>query len=157
MLESAGLVNRRTFVRTGVMGATACLLSSSLLAKASRAEQLALFNGSDLDGWLMAENSQTSISSGDITDVGAIVMAIKNRANDVAAYVDDALDQTVKDYLAAFDGSDQTRVQATRSALAKNLTEVIRGPSINEKVRTQGAAVRPVTERAATPTGLESV
>jgi hypothetical protein len=159
MLESAGLVTRRTFVRRSVMGAAACLLSSSPLAKASRSKHSALFNGNDLDGWLMAENSQASLSSGDITDVGDIVTAIKNRSNAVAAYLDDALNPTVKNLLAAFDGSDETNVQATRSVLAKNLTEIIRGPAINERVHTQGAAVRPAAEQPerAAPTGLELV
>src|SRR5579872_419143 len=156
-LGSANVVNRRMFLRTGLIAAGACFLSDCWPAWAAHRKKIKLFNGTDLEGWVMAENSQTSLSSGDITDPGALAKAIKNKSNAVAAYLRDVLSGTVKSDLAAFDASDPAGMKAARSGLAKSLTEVIRGPSIYDRTRFQGIALGPATKKLVgeQPTGRD--
>jgi hypothetical protein len=147
VLESARFLKRGAFIRRGMMAACGCVLGGSALAKAARDKRIVLFNGKNLDGWVLAENSQTSIASGDIADPASLVKAIEAKANGVAIYLDGALDDTVKSHLAAFDASDAASVKATRSALAKSLTAIIKGPPIYEKARFAGINLRPETEK----------
>lgn len=159
MLESAGFLKRRTFLRMGMMAAGGWMLAGSPLARAVRDKKMVLFNGKNLEGWIMAENSQTSIGGGDITDLAALVKAIMAKSNGVAAYLNGALVDAVKADLAAFDASDATSVQATRSALAKNLTAIIKGPSIYGKARFRGVSLQPATQKLvrSNPQGLHQV
>jgi hypothetical protein len=156
MLESTGFLKRRTFLRTSIMAATGCMLAGSPLARAARDRRMVLFNGKNLEGWIMAENSQTSISGGDITDLAVLVKAIAAKSDGVAAYLNSALDDAVKADLAAFDGSNGASVEATRSALAKNLTAIIKGPLIYDKARFRGVSLRPATQKLvrSNPQGL---
>lgn len=145
MSESASLLKRRKFVYTGIM-AVGGMLAGSPLAKAARDRKLVLFNGRNLDGWKMAENSQFSIWSGDITDPAALVNAITTKSNGVAAFLSGAFDESVKGDLAALDASDATSVKAAGSALAKSLTAIIKGPSIYNSERFARVSLRPETE-----------
>jgi hypothetical protein len=144
---SASLPNRRAFLRTSLMAAGVSVLGGSPLARALHDKKIALFNGKNLDGWIMAENSQTSIWSGDITNLAALVKAITSKSNGAAAYLNSALDESTKGALAAFDPSDEASVKATGSALAKNLTAIIKGRSVYEKSRFADVRLRPETEK----------
>jgi hypothetical protein len=159
MSASANYLKRRTFIGNGMMAAGGCMLAGSRRARAAHGGKTALFNGRNLDGWIMAENSQTSIWSGDITGLAALVGAIKSRSNGVAAYLDSVLDQAVKSDFAAFDASNPASVKATGSALAKNLTSLIKGPSIYGKQRFAGVSLRLQTEKLVRshPQGLRLV
>lgn len=147
MLASGGFLTRRTFIRRGAMAACGCMLSGSPLARAAHSKTVALFNGKNLDGWILAENSQTSIGSGNITDLATLVKAIDTKANGVAAYVNDTLGEATKSNLAGFDAADAADVKATRLALAKYLTAMIKGPSIYEKTRFEDINLRPEIEK----------
>jgi hypothetical protein len=144
---SASLPNRRAFLHTSMMAAGGCVLGGSPLALALHGKKAVLFNGKNLDGWIMAENNQTSIWSGDITNLAALVKAITSKSNSAAAYLDSVLDESAKGALAAFDPSDEASVKATGSALAKNLTGIIKGPSIYEKSRFADVHLQPETEK----------
>lgn len=159
MLASAGLLKRRTFIRRGIMAAGAWMLGGSPLATAALDKKAALFNGKNLDGWIMAENSQSSIWSGDITNLADLVNAITSKSNPVAAWLNSVLDETVKTSLAAFDPSDEASVKAAGSALAKNLSAIIKGPSIYDKARFADAHLQSETEELVhgDPQGLRLV
>lgn len=146
MFESRASLQRRTFLRTGAMAAGSSLLAASSPAWAARAWKRVLFSSRNLDGWIMAENSQSSISGGDISDLAALVKAIGSKSNSVATFLNSALDDVAKADLSAFNASDAASVKATRSALAKNLTAIIKGPSIYDKTRFAGVKLRPGTE-----------
>lgn len=134
-------------------------LPGLLMARTAREKKIKLFNGKNLDGWTQAENSQTSLWSGDITNLAALVKAIRAKSNGVAAYLKGALDEAAKGDLATFDPSDAASVKATGSALGKNLTAIIKGPSIYEKARFAGIHLRPETEKLVRshPYGLQLV
>lgn len=159
MLESAVVWERRRFLRAGMMAAGGCVLAGAPMARAARSREAVLFNGRDLNGWLLAENSETSIGSGDITDLAALAKAIMAKSNGVAAFVNGALDDAVRADLAGMDAADAAATKAARSALAKNLTAIIKGPSIYEKVRFEGVHLPPQTEKLvhSNPHGLHLV
>ncbi|HEV2133500.1 MAG TPA: DUF1080 domain-containing protein [Terracidiphilus sp.] len=159
MSESAGVLNRRDFIRKGMIAAGGCMLGRSPLARAAREKKTVLFNGRTLDGWIMAENSQISIWSGDITNLAELVKAITSKSNGVAAYLDSALDEAVKGNLAAFNPSNEASVKATGSALARSLTAIIKGPSVYDKSRFAGIHLQSETEELALsdPQGLRLV
>jgi hypothetical protein len=159
MEASASFLKRRTFIREAMMAAGGCLLGGAQLVSASGDKRTVLFNGKNLGGWIMAENSQTSIWRGDITDLPALVKTITANSNGVSAFLNSALDETVKADLAAFDPSDAASVKTTGSALAKSLTAIINGPSIYDKARFTGVRLQPETEELvhSHPQGLRLV
>jgi hypothetical protein len=159
MLDAVEFLKRRAFLRTGMTAAAGCMLAVARPAWSAREPRAVLFNGNNLSGWTMAENSQSSISGNDIDDLAALVKAIEARSNGVAAYVNSALGDAAKRDLAAFDATGAANVKATRSELAKNLTAMIQGPSIYEKARFGGIHLRPETEKLvrSNPQGLRLV
>ncbi len=146
MVDPTVLAERRKFLRTAMMAAGLDLLPG-WPAWAARDQKRVLFNGKHLDGWIQQENSQTSISSGDIIDLPALVKAVADQSNSVAAYLNGLLDHAAKTCIASFDASDAANVKATRSALAKSLTTVIKGPSIYERSRFARVNLHPEAEK----------
>lgn len=129
------------------MAVGAFMLAGARPAWSARENKTVLFNGKNLRGWTMAENSQSSISGSDIADLAALVKAIQTKANGVAAYLNGTLDDAVKHDLAAFDTSDAASIKTARSALAKSLTAIVKGPSIYDKARFAGVHLRPETQK----------
>jgi hypothetical protein len=151
--------DRRSFLRKSIKIAGGSMLARSPLGWTAREGKKTLFNGRNLDGWIMAENSGSSIGSGDIADLAAMAKAITVKSNGVALYLNGALDETVRADLAVFDPSNTVSAQAIRSAFGKNLTAIIKGPSIYEKARLDGVTLQPATERLihSNPQGLALV
>lgn len=146
-MESASFLNRRTILRTVTMAACGSMLAGSRLVRAAGHRRIVLFNGRNLDGWIRFENSRASISSSDITNLTALVKAIEAKSNGVAAYVNGALGESAKRDLAAFNASDPASVKATGSALAKDITTIIKGQSIFEKAPLANVYLQRETEK----------
>ena len=93
-----------------------------------------LFDGKTLDGWIQIENSATSLPSGSITDPAAFAARLASGPDAVSAFLRSRLQDPVKAVLAAFSASGPDAKTAI-SALAKDLNQVIAGPSIYDKAR----------------------
>jgi len=158
MLAWTGSTERREFLRYGGMAAAGCLLGGVPLAGAQRPRKHVLFNGKNLDGWIQIENNQYSVGSGDIAGFAALAKAIVNKSNAVAAYLNNALDDATRSDLEAFISSGMDEKPA-RGALARGLNAIIKGPSIYEKARFEGIALRPETKKLVhrKPHGLQLV
>ncbi|HEV2324302.1 MAG TPA: DUF1080 domain-containing protein [Terracidiphilus sp.] len=156
MQAPSHLFDRRAFLRTGMMATGGCVLTVSQPAWSARNNEKVLFNGKSLNGWIMAENSQTSISGGDIADLAAMVKAIETKSSGVAAFVYQVLDEAAKANLATFNTSDAGTGKAARSALARSLSALVEGPSIYHKARFARVNLRPETEKLvrSNPQGL---
>jgi len=142
-----------------MMAAAGCAIVRSAGAEAGAHTNEILFDGSTLDGWIMVENSATSVSGSDITDLAALAKSIGAKADGVAAFVNAQLDDAVRAGLSAFASSNATDDKTTRSALAKNLTKIVVGPLIYDTARFQGVPLRRQTQKllAQSPHGLELV
>jgi hypothetical protein len=103
-----------------------------------------LFDGKTLDGWIQIENSATSLPSGSITDPAAFVAKLNSGQDAVSAFLRGRLQDPVKAGLAAFSASSPDAKNAI-FALAKDLNQVIAGPSIYDKARFGGIVFRSET------------
>jgi hypothetical protein len=111
---------------------------------------LALFDGKTLDGWIQIENSATSLSSAGIIEAAAFAAKLASGMDPVSVYLRGHLEHPAPAAL----GSD---AKAAVAALVKDLNAVIAGPSIYDKARFAGIALRPETEQAlrGNPAGLQ--
>jgi hypothetical protein len=110
-----------------------------------------LFDGKTLDGWIQIENSATSLSSGAITDSAAFLGKLTTGPDAMPVFLRSRLQDSVKADLAS------ANAKAVISALVKDLNQVISGPSIYDKARFSGVALRPETEQLLkqNPSGLQ--
>jgi hypothetical protein len=98
----------------------------------SASHPVSLFDGKTLDGWIQIENSATSLGRGGITDPAAFTAKLAKASDPVSTYLRTRLQDSVAPDLAA---------------LLKNLNAVISGPSIYDKARFTGVALRPETDQ----------
>jgi hypothetical protein len=149
--------DRRNFLKSAVIGATACAFGGIVTAQDQADATMPLFDGKTLDGWIDAENSATAFGSSDIPDLAAFAKKLADKSNPVAAFVSDQLDDAVKTALAALPATDAATPasapgppssddKAAKSALVKNLNKIISGPSIYDKSRFQSVTLRPETQ-----------
>jgi hypothetical protein len=158
MWESANL-ERRTFLGSALMAAAGCLFTDSGKAAAERDRKRVLFNGRTLDGWILVENSATSFSGNDISDLAALAKSILTKSNGVSTFLNGSLDDTVKAEISAYVPSNAAEVKAASSALAKGLNKIIAGPCVYDKTRFQGVTLRSETRKLLhkKPQGREQV
>jgi hypothetical protein len=140
-------LGRRNFLACAAMGAVGYLVTQGRSAIAEPGRTIKLFDGKTLHGWIQAENSETSISGGDITDPSALAMSIVSKRNPIAAFVNGQLDGAARAELEDSASSNFALNAAARSALAKGLTKIIAGPLIYDRNRFHGVHLRPETRR----------
>jgi hypothetical protein len=116
-------------------------------ADAERERRFSLFDGKTLNGWIQIENSATSFSGNDISDLTALAKAILDKTNRVAAFLNGSLDEPTKNALNDYVSSRSADAKATRSALTKALNAIISGPLLYDKARFQGMTLRPETKK----------
>ncbi len=110
------------------------LAAGSLFGIGKAQASVSLFDGKTLDGWIQIENSATALSSGGITDPQALAAKLTNGSDAVSAFLRTRLQDSLKSDLAAYSPSSANS-KAVISALAKDLNQVIAGPSIYDHAR----------------------
>ena len=147
MPELAIALNRRTFLSSACMTAAGCVIARAENSAAESDSATALFDGLTLRGWNQVQNSDTSFSGSDITNLSALVNSIATRRNAVAAFVNAELDDATRSSLSTFAASDGADDKAFRSALAKNLSRIISGALIYNKARFHGVHLPAETKK----------
>jgi hypothetical protein len=139
--------------RAVMMLAAGCLGSA---AGAQTRKTIPLFDGKTLDGWILNENSATSVPAGDIADPAALAASLTRGADAVSAFLRDRLQDPVKADLASYAPAN-ANAKAVVSALTRELNQVIAGPSLHDAARFRGIDLRPETQRllARNPSGGE--
>jgi 3-keto-disaccharide hydrolase len=143
MQEQSSASNRRTFLKSAVIAA----MGSTVVrfAKAQPDSTTHLFDGKTLDGWIQAQNSASAFSGNDIADLAGFAKLLNGKSGAVSVFLNDQLGGRVKADLAAY-APASTDGKAERSALARNLTRIISGPSLFTAARFQNVPLRPETE-----------
>ncbi len=118
-----GVCNRREFVKTAGLA-----LAASPWAEAQPAKSL--FDGKTLHGWIQIENSATSLARGGFTDPAAFVSKLTSGTDAMSVYLRSRLE-----------GSGN----ADPAALAKDLNQVVAGPSIYDPARFRDVVLRSET------------
>jgi hypothetical protein len=135
-------IGRRTLLK--LAGMTVASSALGVRGATAATSGLSLFDGKSLDGWIQIENSATSLPSGSITDPAAFAARLAGGADPVSAFLRSRLQEPVKAVLASISASGPDAKTAI-SALAKDLNQVIAGPSIYDKVRFAAIVLRPET------------
>jgi hypothetical protein len=143
---------RRSFAALAARSACASLA----LSKLSFAQQVSLFNGHNLDGWLQIENSATTLSSDAITDQPAFIARLTHAGDPLSSWLLQQLDEPTRTQLATY-ASSSPDAKATVSALVKQLNQLLAGPSLYTSSRFTGIALRPETQKLLNqnPTGQQ--
>lgn len=141
MRKDQSLFTRRTFAL-----AAAGSLAGVRNAPGESPAAVSLFDGKTLDGWIQIENSATSLSSAGITDPASFASRLTNSADALSAFLRGRLEDSVRADLAAYSASS-ANAKTVISALAKDLTEIISGPSIYDRSRFHSIPLRPETEQ----------
>jgi hypothetical protein len=147
MRQAAIDLNRRTFLNSVWMAGAGCIVARTGRAMAEPDSTTKPFDGKTLRGWIQTENSDTSFSGGDITNLSMLAKSIAAKQNAVAGFVNSELDDAVRTNLAGFAASSQTDDKTIRSAVAKNLSKIISGPLIYDKSRFHGIHLKPATKK----------
>jgi hypothetical protein len=147
MREAPHIMKRRTFLSSAAMAAAGCVLTRGGAAEAEPRAATSLFNGKSLKGWIQIENSDTSFSGSDITDLASLAKALAAKQDAVAAFLNAQLDDAARTALLLYSPSDQAAEKALRSALSRNLNKIIAGPSIYDKMRFHGTHLSAQTKR----------
>jgi hypothetical protein len=133
--------SRRRFIKSTLAAAVGVAFKTDALEAQSNGA-IALFDGKTLDGWIQAQNSETSFGSDDISDLAALARMLTQKTDPVSAFLSSQLDSTVKTELSAFSPSTAD-VTVVRSSLAKNLSGIIFTVSLYDKTRFQNIALQP--------------
>lgn len=139
-------LQRRSFLGAAASVAVGCLLPHPGFA-AGHERTHSLFDGSTLRGWIDSENNATSVSADDIADLHALAKAIAAQASPPAAFVFSQLDAPLRARLSAVVSPQSPDFKAVRSALARALTQIVRGPDLS---RNGSFAAVPRRQEAAT-------
>jgi hypothetical protein len=141
-------LSRRTFVKLAGITAAGAIVGVSIAAegKPSKPKAISLFDGKTLKGWAQIENSATSLGGSGISDPAALAAKLTNGTDAVSVFLRGQLPDSLKADLATYSPS-AANAKATLSAMGKNLTQVISGPSIYDKARFSNVTLRPETEK----------
>jgi hypothetical protein len=107
------------------------------MLRAQSRKAVSLFDGKTLDGWIQIENSAISMPTADIVDPSGLAAKLSKGENSLSAYLRDRL--------------------SAGSPLARELTQVIGGPSIYQLERFRGIELQTETRRLLerSPRGVE--
>jgi Domain of Unknown Function (DUF1080) len=147
MQNETNHLSRRTFVRLAGATAAGCSLMSMGDASAESQQRAAipLFDGKTLDGWIQIENNATSLPVDGITDPAAFAGRLVNGTDAVSIFLRSKLEALVKVDLATYSPSN-ANAKVLMSTLAKDINQVLAGPSIYDKERFGQVVLRPETE-----------
>lgn len=135
--------NRRELIK--LAGLTAAgLVAHTVNADPASISPIPLFDGKTLEGWIQIENSATSLASAGITDPAALAVWLANGTDAVSVFLRSRLQDSVKADLASYSPA-AANAKAVISALAKDLNQIISGPSIYDKARFSGIVLRSET------------
>ena len=148
MKNAKNHLSRRTFVQMAGLAAAGCSFVNTCDAWAETESGIAvpLFNGKTLDGWIQIENDAISLSVGGITDPSAFAGKLANGTDAVSAFLRGKLEALVKADLVSYSPSN-ANAKALISTLAKDINQVISGPSIYDIARFNQVVLRPETEQ----------
>jgi hypothetical protein len=135
--------NRRELIKLAGL-AVARLVAQTVSAEPALPAPVSLFDGKTLEGWIQIENSATSLSSAGIADPAAFAVWLANGTDAVSVFLRSRLQDSVKADLANFSPA-AAKAKAVMDALAKDLNQVISGPTIYDKSRFSGIVLRPET------------
>src|SRR5208337_570415 len=138
MRRSAISIERRTFLRSAIMAASGFVIARSAQARKNAEKTCALFNGKNLNGWILAEKSAGTFSAGDITDLSSLAKSITSKSNAVSEFVNASLGDGVRAGLTAFLSANPSDEKSLRAALVKELNAIVSGPSIFDESRFHG-------------------
>ncbi len=142
MQSRSSFPSRRSLLQ--IAGATVAGSVLGVGDAAAATSGTSVFDGKTLDGWIQIENSATSLPSGSITDPAAFAARLANGSDAVSAFLRGRVTDPVKADLAAFSAASPN-AKTVVSALAKELNQVIAGPSIYDQARFGGIVLRPET------------
>jgi hypothetical protein len=146
MQNETNHLSRRTFVRLAGAAAAGCsLMSMDVSAESQPRTAIPLFDGKTLDGWIQIENNATSLPADGIADPAAFAGKLVNGTDAVSIFLRSKLEALVKVDLAAYSPSN-ANAKVLMSTLAKDIGQVIAGPSIYDKARFMQVVLRPETE-----------
>ncbi|HEY3836415.1 MAG TPA: DUF1080 domain-containing protein [Bryobacteraceae bacterium] len=117
-------MNRRALLQLAGMAAFG--------SSARAGSEISLFDGKTLEGWIQVENSATSLTAAGITDPAAFTARLTSGSDAVSSVLAGRL---------------QPSAQAGLPALLKDLNQLISGPSLYDRERFKGVALRPETEK----------
>jgi len=148
MKNAKNHLSRRAFVQMAGLAAAGCSFANTCDAWAEAESSVAvpLFDGKTLDGWIQIENDAISLSVGGITDPTAFAGKMANGTDAVSVFLRGKLDALVKADLTSYSPSN-ANAKALISTLAKDINQVISGPSIFDIARFSQVVLRPETEQ----------
>ena len=141
-------LSRRSFVQLAGLAAAGCSLMSigDTSAEAEAASAVPLFDGKTLDGWIQIENNAISLPVDGIIDQSGFAGKLTNGTDAVSVFLRGKLDALVKADLASYSPTN-ANAKALISTLAKDMNQVIYGPSIYDAARFSQVVLRPETEQ----------
>src|SRR5215469_5000920 len=114
-MESGFVHSRRGFLAASAMTVAESLFPFPPLLEAEHKRELSLFDQKSLKGWLDSENSATSFSGNDLLDLQALARSITAKSNATAAYLNAALDDSVRSQLSRSLPPDSPEAKVARS------------------------------------------
>ena len=141
-------LSRRRFVQLAGLTTAGCSFMNigDIRAEAQSSAAVPIFDGKTLDGWIQIENNATSLPVDGITDSSAFAGKLLNGTDAVSVFLRSKLEPLVKADLASYSPSN-ANAKALLSTLAKDINQVISGPSIYEIARFSQVVLRPETEQ----------
>ena len=141
-------LSRRTFIQLAGLTVAGCSLMNidDTRAEAESGIAVPLFDGKTLDGWIQIENDAISLPVDGIADPSAFAGKLANGTDAVSVFLRGKLETLVKADLASYSPSN-VNAKALISTLAKNINQVISGPSIYDIARFSQVVLRPETEQ----------
>ena len=109
------------------------------------AETVSLFDGQTLNGWIDQENSAGALSGGSITNFDAFAKKLNDKSDPVSELLSGKLTETNRTLLADYCSGANTNVRPVRSAIVKNLNEIISSGPLFVEDRFKGIVLRPTT------------
>jgi hypothetical protein len=148
MKNAMNHLSRRTFVQMAGLTTAGYSFVNSCDAWAETESSMAvsLFDGKTLNGWIQIENDATSLSVGGITDPSAFAGKLANGTDAVSVFLRGKLDALVNADLVSYSPSS-ANAKALISVLAKEINQIILGPSIYDTTRFSQVVLRPETEQ----------
>ena len=128
------------------MAASGFIFARSARARSKAEKTYSLFNGKNLNRWILVEKSTGLFSPGNITDLSALAKSITSKSNAVSAFVNAGLEDEVRARLSEFTSSNPDDEKSLCAALTRNLNTIISGPAIFEGTRFHGIRLGRETE-----------